>query len=743
MYDNIPQTKDLLLIGGGHAHALVLRQWGMKPVPGVRLTVINPHPVAPYSGMLPGLIASHYTQDQLEIDLVRLARFAGARVILDRVTDIDTTGKIAHLAGRPPIAFDTASVDIGITTEIKKISGADTYAIPAKPLDVFASRWEQFVRDVSTCISPPNVAVIGAGVAGVELAMAMAYRLQNSGISPDEVSVNLIERGPVILANASDRLRRMLEKQLARLGVTVMTGKTVNAITSVDISFEDRDRLLSSFTVTAIGANPADWLDKTDLALEKGFIRVDEQLRSISHKDIFAVGDIAHMDASPRVKAGVFAVRQAPVLYDNMVAVLTGGSLKPYKPQEDYLKLISLGGKSAVASKWNRAARHTALWKWKDRIDRTFMAQFRDLPAMPGPELPDGPVAEGVKEYLAGQPLCGGCGAKVAPDLLAASLQKLPEAKRSDIIRAIGDDAAVLKFGDETAQVLTMDHFRAFTPDAYLLSQIITLHALNDVWAMGADPQAILSAITLPRMSAELQARTLEEILAGIQWALKGTGAELVGGHTSLGAEMSLGITATGLLSGLPAIDLEGAEAGDHLILTKPIGTGTMLAAEMQGKVNGHHLALVYDWMLQSGSETAVILRNRAHAMTDISGFGLAGHLNSMMLASGTAARLSLNEIAYFDGAIELADQGIHSSIYADMVTLSEMMDISDEVRANPRFKLLFDPQTSGGLLAAIPPMRTGATLKSLSDAGLQAWHIGEVVDADDPPGRTCIKVQP
>ena len=180
-----------MLIGGGHTHALVLRSWGMNPLPGVRVTVINPGPTAPYSGMLPGFVAGHYTRDELDIDLVKLARFAGARIINGYATGIDKDAQTIQVAGRPPIAYDVAAVDVGITSAMPDLPGFTAHAIPAKPLGTFASRWDRFRAQANA----PQIAVIGGGVAGAELALAMAHALRDK-----QPTVRLIEQGKVLLA---------------------------------------------------------------------------------------------------------------------------------------------------------------------------------------------------------------------------------------------------------------------------------------------------------------------------------------------------------------------------------------------------------------------------------------------------------------------------------------------------------------------------------------------------------------
>ncbi|MCW8842272.1 MAG: FAD-dependent oxidoreductase, partial [Rhodobacteraceae bacterium] len=195
MQASLPLTRDLVLIGGGHTHALVARMWGMTPLAGTRVTLINPGPTAPYSGMLPGHIAGHYRRQELDIDLVQLSRFAGARLILGAARAIDPVNKLIHVEGRGQIAYDVASIDIGIHAEMPDIPGFAQHATGAKPLDQYAARWRTFLARVSSGEVEPDVAVIGGGVAGMELALAMAHALQGA-VGGSRVSV--IEVGPEI-----------------------------------------------------------------------------------------------------------------------------------------------------------------------------------------------------------------------------------------------------------------------------------------------------------------------------------------------------------------------------------------------------------------------------------------------------------------------------------------------------------------------------------------------------------------
>ena len=708
----VPLTRDLVLIGGGHAHALVLRMWGMNPLPGARVTVINPGPTAPYSGMLPGFVAGHYDRDALDIDLIRLARFAGARVVLGECRRIDPEARLIHVPGRPPIGYDVCSVNVGITSAMPDLPGFAAHAVPAKPLGPFASRWQTYLDGDG----PARVAVIGGGVAGAELAMAMAHALRTRG-RPAELT--LIDRATALSA-LRPAARTRLHAALAAQGVTLREGTEIATIDPGAVVMADGSRIAAEFITGAAGARPYDWMATSGLALHDGFIAVDGQLRS-SDPAIFAAGDCAHLTEAPRPKAGVYAVREAPILLHNLRATLSGqGQMRRYQPQSDYLKLISLGGQSALGEKWRLPFSGPLIWRWKDRIDQRFMARFRDLPAMT-PPAPPRLRAAGAEELPSDKPMCGGCGAKLGRDALRGALAGLPPPRRADTLSLPGDDAALLQMG-EVQQVLTTDHLRAFVEDPVLMTRITATHALGDIWAMGATPQAATVTLILPRMSPRLQQRTLAEIMTAADAALGAAGAQIVGGHSSMGSELTIGFTLTGLLD-RPAITLAGARPGDALILTKAIGTGVLMAAEMLGAARGDWVATALDRMAHPQATAARLLAD-AHAMTDVTGFGLAGHLLNICEASGVAARLDPTAIPLLPGALELSQLGHRSTLYDDNRALAP------ELPADPRTNLLFDPQTAGGLLAAVAADQAPALLAALRTAGEEAAIIGTLSDS-------------
>ncbi|NKX43383.1 selenide, water dikinase SelD [Roseicyclus persicicus] len=698
----VPLVKELVLVGGGHTHALVLRRWGMRPVPGVRLTLVNPGPTAPYTGMLPGHVAGHYAREELDIDLVRLARFAGARLVLGAVELIDPVARKVLVPGRAPMGYDLLSVDIGITSDMAGLPGFAEHGIAAKPLGRFADAWAAYC----TGEGPARIAVIGGGVAGVELALACAERMNGLGRAAE---IAVIDRGAVLGGWPG---RAQLIRALDAYGIARIEGAAPVEVTATAVRLADGREVASDFTIGAAGAVPHGWLGDCGMEMRDGFLVVDDQLRSVSHPDIYGAGDCVHLAASPRPKAGVFAVRAAPVLAWNLRADLTGAQRRRFRPQRDFLKLVSLGGKDALAEKAGWTWDGPAMWRWKDRIDQRFMEKFRSYPAMPSPAAPKG-AAAGVAQEMAGPAPCGGCGAKLGAGALTGILGGRP-----------GDDAAVLEVGD-ARQVISTDHIRAFAEDPVLVARAAAIHAMGDIWAMGARPQAALATVILPRMRAGLQGAWLDEVMAAARDVFAAEGVEVVGGHSSMGTELTLGFTVTGLLE-REAITLAGARPGDALVLGRGIGTGVVLAGEMRMLAQGAEVAATWAQVTTPQEAAAAILSASARAMTDVTGFGLAGHLGNICAASGVGAEVDLTALPLLPGALRLSGAGVRSTLWPqNRAALAARVEVPD----TPLGALVFDPQTAGGFLAAVPDAEAAGLVEALRAAGFDAARIGTVTE--------------
>jgi selenide,water dikinase len=277
---------------------------------------------------------------------------------------------------------------------------------------------------------------------------------------------------------------------------------------------------------------------------------------------------------------------------------------------------------------------------------------------------------------------------------------------------------------DDVKQVLSTDHLRAFTDDPVLMTRIAAVHALGDIWSMGAKPQSAMVSLILPRMSTALQERTLDEIMRTASDVMRDAGAQIIGGHTSMGAEFTIGFSVTGLTSDTP-ITLGGAQVGDVLVLTKPIGTGVLLAAEMQMKARGTNVAAAYASMARGVAIDALSL-STAQAMTDVTGFGLAGHLANICRASGVGAELNVRDVPLLNGALAMSETGVQSSLYPD--NLSDALTMMNAPQT-ARGRLMLDPQTAGGLLAALSQADAKVAIATMKERGIDAIQIGKIVD--------------
>lgn len=369
------ESQNLVFLGGGHSHAIVLRRWQMHSLPNTRLTLLSDTEKAPYSGMLPAHVAGLYRYDQIHIDLPHLAQLAEAKFYQDKAIGLDLERKQILCLNRPPLPFDTVSIDIGSTPATFTVPGAKDYAVPAKPVPVFLQHWEQFLQAVeATPNQPRTLAIVGGGAGGVELALNMQQRLQQNS---DKVFIHVFQREPELLPRHGKWVRRHLQNLLSQRGVTFHLGETVSEVLPDKVTCESGFTLETDIVFWVTQASAPDWIEESGLATdERGFILVNQYLQSVSHPFVFAAGDIATIQDHPRPKAGVFAVRQGKPLFQNLQRTVLDKPLKPYRPQRFYLSLIGTGDQSAIAS-WGPLGFHSPLlWRWKDRIDRKFMAQF-------------------------------------------------------------------------------------------------------------------------------------------------------------------------------------------------------------------------------------------------------------------------------------------------------------------------------------------------------------------------------
>ncbi len=739
-----PIVKDLVLVGGGHTHAIVLRKFGMQPLLGVRLTLISDVVHTPYSGMLPGHIAGQYTFDESHIDLEPLTHFAQAQLVRDRAVGIDPIGQQVLCAQHPPIAYDVLSLDIGSTPARLNVPGAAKHVIPAKPVPALLRAWAEWLEAVQAAAPSQTmaIAVVGGGVGGVELILNMQRKLWDLldalGRPRGQVALHLFHRGSMVAKGRNRCTRRWLQQHLMARGIHLHLSESVCAVEAIAPE-RHRLRCESGLTVECdrifwvTQAAAPDWLRASGLATdERGFVLVENTLQSCSHHQVFAAGDVATMQHQPRPKAGVFAVRQGNPLFHNLRAALQSQPLRPFRPQTQYLSLISTGDGSAVAARgpWMFAA--PLMQTWKDRIDRQFMAQFAQLPPMSSSHDPQTPPAAFGQLTDPPAPYCAGCGSKVGRDVLTRALERVrvayptaidwPHADTIVVGLEAPDDAAIVRVPQGFLAAQTVDFFRALVSDPFVFGQICVKHCLSDLYAMGADPQSVLAIATVPYAVPAKQEETLFQLLAGVQAALTLAKTPLVGGHTTTGPELALGLACNGLVAAAQLLRKGGMQPGQTLILTQPLGTGTLFAAQMQRQAKGRWIETAIAAMIQPSAAAAHCLQQHgATACTDVTGFGLIGHLLEMAVASKVAVNLNLQSLPILPGARETLAQGWVSSLQAQNLQAAAAIGNGDRYGSRPDYGILFDPQTAGGLLASLPTNRARTCLEALHALGYTA----------------------
>jgi selenide,water dikinase len=370
------QTRHILLAGGGHAHAVALRLLSERPPKTpLRLTVVAPDTQNLYSGALPGVIAGHWPIDAISVPLQPLCKAAGARFVQDAVIALDADKRIARLASGEDIVFDTLSLDIGSGIRQLGIPDPDEIAVPIRPIKTFLSRWQDAIQQMESGAAPPAVVIIGAGLAGIEVCLAIRHRLQTALTKPARVC--LIDASDEIAAANHPALRRTLATALTRAGVEVLSGTRLTACKNGAAELSSGARIPAALVVNCAGSAPYPWVSETGLKTECGRVEVDACLRSTSHPHVWAAGDTSHFKPHPLEPAGVFAVRAGPVIAENIRHLARGEPLTEFHPQSDYLKLVSLGGKRAVAEKYGLTVTGGWVWRLKKSIDFSFLSAHR------------------------------------------------------------------------------------------------------------------------------------------------------------------------------------------------------------------------------------------------------------------------------------------------------------------------------------------------------------------------------
>ena len=728
----------VVLLGVGHTNAHVLRMWKMKRPKNAQLICVSNFPVVTYSGMLPGVIAGQYPRSAMEIDLIRLAQSAGARVVIGKVTGLDANQQKLLFADRPALTYDCLSIGIGSRPSFRGVEVADASPLIAvKPMQTFLKRFTDRLRQLNK--PHPKIVIVGGGVGSIEIAFCLFERFFGKPRFDDSDFPRGLQPEISLITGSSRVGEGLLASTIASIqdafdfrDVQIRTNARVKKIETDAIVTEDGNSIAADIVIWATSAVGVPLLGDLGQELDqRGFLQTKSTLELTQAPGVFAVGDSGTIVGSQSPKAGVYAVRQGPILFKNIFRKLENRPLIDYEPQTGFLKLINFGNDKALAEYWGRTFNGKWAWRLKDRIDVKFMRMYQDY--QPMKMVPQADDNEAMK--------CLGCGGKIGGQILSSALSELQINEHPDVKIGLAnpDDAAVVGTRNNEVTVTT-DFFAAPFDDPYLVGRVAALNSASDCFVMGAQPNAALAIVQVPLGHPRAQLQVMRELMAGAVEEFNAMDVSIVGGHSIEGPRTTIGFTVLGYQVADP-MTKGGLKLGDCLVLTKPLGTGILLAAWMQCKMKAECYQPLIDSMLQSNQIALDLVKEfPVTALTDVTGFGLAGHLVELMTASKVDVRLEVDAIELLPGVRELVESGIQSTLAPDNRSMLGRIDTVRLDAESPALAPLFDPQTGGGLLFSIAEEHLDSVCTFLRQQGYrQTAVIGKVTQKNDVPSLSIV----
>jgi selenide,water dikinase len=369
-------TKHLILVGGGHAHALFLKKLSEKPISNLNITLISPNIQTPYSGMLPGLISGHYQYNDLHIDLELLARKSHVKFQIGKAKGLNPNNATLLLEDGKQLSYDFLSFDTGATPSYV-FEGINKNSLFVKPIHDFYNQWRAIEQQLfkNEKQHAKTLSVIGSGAAGIEILLAIQFRMTQQGIP---LNYQLVSRSSEILRGYPKKLVSHIKHIFHQANITHIPNFNATHITNNELLDSKRQSIPSDINIICTEVKGASWLQNTGLKLsDDGFICVKETLQTLDFPNVYAVGDVCHFTMKPLPKAGVYAVRMSQILFENIYAEMKGKNKKTFVPQTDFLSLLALGSKTAIGCKRGLSFKGKWVWTLKNSIDLNFMSQFK------------------------------------------------------------------------------------------------------------------------------------------------------------------------------------------------------------------------------------------------------------------------------------------------------------------------------------------------------------------------------
>ena len=674
-------TKQLVLIGGGHANVQVLKKLCMNRIKGLHTVLISERYEATYSGMTPGYIHKDFSKEEISIDLQRLCFNAGATFIKDKVVKIETKNQKLELQNFHSINYDLLSINTGSISNSKKINIENSskyfFVKPISSLVKNLKKIDQIIKNKKN-----KIVIIGGGVASYELAFSLVKRYEE----PLEITI----LGKKILGekNLNQKTKNKLRAIAKNLNIKEYSGEVVS-ISETNLTLNNGKKINCNLSLLSTGANIEMWLLDSDLGKdENGFISVDYNLLSINKKNIFVTGDACSIENNTRAKSGVMAVRQGEILKENIFLKLTGKKLIKFKPQRNWLYLIGTYENYALLNYFFLSFHARWCWKLKVWIDKNFINKFKfaENQNMTKKNF-DLKNSKDIKMY------CQGCGSKVSKGTLV------------DYIRKINDnvdltDSAIIN--NNSSKILqTIDHIKLFSSlNPFDFGKISYLHSQNDILSAGGIVKSLSVSIGVPFSENFIEKFYLEYFMEGIKSEADKDKCLISSGHSYQSRESGITLTLNGEIESIAAKN--SAREGDLIYLSKPLGTGYLLAAYFKNSemLSSNDFEKIIK-NLKMGNLFAVnsARSSGCQTMTDISGYGLSSHLIDICSSSDLSSELIINKNILINSNLDLLKIFQSTGFENNYKSTNEFIEISEN---HPLKNILYDPQTNGPILMAI-----------------------------------------
>ena len=716
----------LVLVGGGHSNVLLMQKWLMHPnlMPDNPISIISRDSHLVYSAKFPSVIANLIPLEESLIDIASFAKSAKVAFIQDEVKNIQFKSNKIILKNRPEINYSDLVINCGSRTKISKQYEDLVQKKIAFPIKPFYESYKYILEeDVFNKVDELPFVIVGSGLAAIEIAFALRRRWRYR---------------PLILVCELEKLSNKFKFWLKKFKIKLQS----------DIKFNHKKILLCT------GNAPHFWIKNNHLRLDsRGRIITNPSLKVEQFSNVFAVGDCAYSGTSKSISSGILAVKAVKSLANNIKNNSIRKKLKNWYPQKKGLQIVNLfndGNQNAFAVYGGLIiGPNQNLWKLKNKLDNDFLKKLK----------PTVMRINSSKDNID----CRGCASKVSQDILN---QALKCSHLTDYTQNPEDASEI--FNNKKEIILqSIDGFPALVSDPWLNARITTLHACSDLWACGTKLSSAQVLISLPKVNYEYQNYLLSQSLKGIKSTIEELGGELLGGHTfetrnfvskpyELGIDISLSVQGI-LKNSQKPWKKNGLKSGDILFLSRPLGVGIIFAAQMQNinlfnSTNMLHKNLITSQQILVDQIYQIedkLGENIINGATDITGFGLIGHLKEMINSSNLERKnknlkqiraiVNLMALRAYPNVMELIRKGIRSTlfegnkkIYSEIVEkefnqreiIFKEEDNLSKTKINDKVELLLDPQTCGPILISCQP-KYGKYFK-------RNWYqIGKICDQD------------